>query len=543
MTEAALRALTRPFRVRAAAGRGAPRGLLVVVLVAALPFAAPVAYLLVEGITIGGETFEFATSSTALGPLARTLTLASSVAVLSALVGTAMAWLTVRTDVPGRRIWAVLAPLPLVFPSFVGAAALLAAVAPGGLLEAVLPGGTPLGLGDVEGFWGALGVLTLFTYPFVYLPVAARLMALPPSLEESARLLGRAPASVLRTVVLPQAGGAIGAGSLLVFLYTVSDFGAVAQLRYRTLTVEIFETRLFARDQAIALGLLLALVAIAVVAAERTLSRRRARVEVASSRAPLIVPLGRWRWPALAAVVGVLMVALAAPLSVMGWWAWRGLARTGQLGGPDLGSLVEPVLTTAVLGIVAAVVTVAVVLPGAYLTGRYRSRAGGMASAVVVGGFAVPGLLIALALASWSLEAGPIARLYQTLPLLIAAYAVHFGAQGLRAAQVAVASVPRQLDDAARSLGAGRIRRFGTVDLPLMAPGLLAGAGLVLLSTMKELPATLLLRPTGTDTLAVRIWTARESARWAETGLASLALVAISGVLTWLLVLRRVQHT
>lgn len=510
---------------------------------AALPFAAPVAYLLVEGITIGGETFEFATSSTALRPLARTLTLASSVAVLSALVGTAMAWLTVRTDVPGRRIWAVLAPLPLVFPSFVGAAALLAAVAPGGLLEAVLPGGNPVGLGDVEGFWGALGVLTLFTYPFVYLPVAARLMALPPSLEESARLLGRVPASVFRTVVLPQAGGAIGAGSLLVFLYTVSDFGAVAQLRYRTLTVEIFETRLFARDQAIALGLLLALVAIAVVATERTVSRRRARVEVASSRPPLIVPLGRWRWPALAAVVGVLLTALAAPLSVMGWWAWRGLARTGQLGGPDAGSLVEPVLTTAGLGIVAAVVTVAVVLPGAYLTGRYRSRAGGMASAVVVGGFAVPGLLIALALASWSLEAGPIARLYQTLPLLIAAYAVHFGAQGLRAAQVAVGSVPRQLDDAARSLGAGRIRRFGTVDLPLMAPGLLAGAGLVLLSTMKELPATLLLRPTGTDTLAVRIWTARESARWAETGLASLALVAISGVLTWLLVLRRVQHT
>jgi iron(III) transport system permease protein len=119
---------------------------------------------------------------------------------------------------------------------------------------------------------------------------------------------------------------------------------------------------------------------------------------------------------------------------------------------------------------------------------------------------------------------------------------VHFGAQALGAADVAVGSVPRRLDDAARSLGAGRVRRFLTVDLPLVLPGLAAGFGLVMLSTMKELPATLLLAPIGFETLATRIWFATENVRLAEAGLAGLVLVAVSGVLTWLLTIRRMER-
>jgi iron(III) transport system permease protein len=191
---------------------------------------------------------------------------------------------------------------------------------------------------------------------------------------------------------------------------------------------------------------------------------------------------------------------------------------------------------------VTAVVAVALVLPLAYVTGRYRSRAGNAANALVVGGFALPGLVIALALASWAVRAPGSSLLYQSFPLLILAYVVHFGAQGVRASQVAVAAVPHRLDDAARLLGAGRRRRFATIDLPLMLPGLAAGAGLVLLSTMKELPATLLLRPLGFETLATRIWAATEDGFLAEAGLASLVLVLMSGALTWVLVVRRAER-
>ncbi len=126
--------------------------------------------------------------------------------------------------------------------------------------------------------------------------------------------------------------------------------------------------------------------------------------------------------------------------------------------------------------------------------------------------------------------------------MLVFAYVVHFGAQSMRAAQVSVGSVPSRLHDAARMLGAGRARRFSTVDLPLMVPGLAAGAGLVLLSTMKELPATLLVAPRGFETLATRMWSATEDGFLDRAGLASLVLVLLSGALTWLLVVRRSER-
>lgn len=189
-------------------------------------------------------------------------------------------------------------------------------------------------------------------------------------------------------------------------------------------------------------------------------------------------------------------------------------------------------------GVLTAAVAVAVVLPLAFVTTRYRSRVGGVANTFVVSGFAIPGLVVALALVFWVLNTPVLSSLYQTLPVLIFAYVVHFGAQSMRAAQVAVGGVARGVGDAATMLGAGPVRRFRTIDLPLMTPGLLAGAGLVLLSTMKELPATLLLRPTRIETLSTRIWNAAEDGFLTEMAIAALILVALSGLLTWLLVVR-----
>jgi iron(III) transport system permease protein len=139
----------------------------------------------------------------------------------------------------------------------------------------------------------------------------------------------------------------------------------------------------------------------------------------------------------------------------------------------------------------------------------------------------------------WSVQLPEAWGLYQSFVMLVFAYVVHLGVQSLRAAQVAVGSVPRRLDESARMLGAGRTRRFVTVDLPLMLPGLAAGGGLVLLSTMKELPITLLTAPIGFETLATRIWADAEAVFLAEAALASIVLVALSGVLTWLVVVRR----
>lgn len=507
-------------------------------------FAAPLAYLLLRTVGAPGEVLGIWRTRDTLDPLARSLLLATTVSMATAVLGTALAWVTARTDLPGRRAWRALLPLPLVIPSFIGAFSLIAAFAPGGLVAQVLG---PLGLREppqLRGFWGSFMVLALLTYPYVYLPVAARLRQLPPALEESARLLGHGPLATFRAAVLPQARGAILAGTLLVFLYSVSEFGVVQLMRYDTLTRTIYAARIYAPGLAIALSLLLGLIAVGVAAAERAGGRALRPAETAHGSRPLVVGLGRWKGPALALVGGTMLFALIAPMTVLGYWAVRGLVRGSTRAGAlvgDLSELAVPALNTAVVSVAAAVAAVVVVLPVAYLTVRRRGRVAPVANALVVGGFALPGLVIALALVHWTLRAPVVSALYQTQALLVFAYVVHFGAQALRAGQVAVTAMPPRVEDAARVLGAGRVRRLLQVELPLMAPGLLAGAGLVLLSAMKELPATLLLAPPGFQTLATKVWTATEDAFLADASLAALLLVLLSGLLTWLLVIRHAR--
>lgn len=512
------------------------------VVVTAALFAVPFVYLVVANV---GPDAAWAALGTrrALLPLLRSVLLATAVSVSATVVGTAAAWLVARTDVPGATVWRVLLPLPLVVPSFIGAFVLLAAFAPGGLLESML---SFVGLAQIpalRGFAGSFIVLTLFTYPYVYLPARARLRQLPPSLEESARLLGRGPLATFRTIVLPQSRSAILAGSLLVFLYSVSDFGVPQLLRYDTLTRVIYSTRLFDRPTSLALSLQLGMVALLVVVLERVITRGPRRLDRQRARHPLQIALGRWKRAALGFLVVLVGLALVVPVAVLAWWALRGLLQGSSQAGAivsGVGSLLAPALNTSFASIVAAVAAVVLVAPAAYLTVRYRGQLGNAANAVIVAGFALPGLAIALALVNLTLGgSGALAAIYQTLPLLVVAYVVHFGAQAMRAAQVAVASVPSHVGDAARVLGAGRAQRFARIELPLMMPGMLAGAGLVLLSAMKELPATLLLAPAGFQTLATKVWQATESAFFADASILSLVLIALSGVLTWLLVIRR----
>ena len=157
-------------------------------------------------------------------PLRRSLWLGVVVSLSSAVIGTGLAWLSMRTDMPLARLIRFVAPMPLVLPSFVAGAALLAAFAPGGLLEEVL---APLGverLPSVRGLLGSVVALTVISYPYVFLPVAARLRQLPASVEEAARLLGAPPRRVFRLVVWPQIAGSVRAGALLGALYSMSDF-------------------------------------------------------------------------------------------------------------------------------------------------------------------------------------------------------------------------------------------------------------------------------------------------------------------------------
>ena len=512
-------------------------------LALAVAFAFPGVYLVYRNFSEGADPAGLIVSHRTIGPLWRSLRLAVSVSGAALVLGTGLAWLTTRTHLPLGRLWRILLPLPLVFPTFVGAAAFIHTLNPGGLANDLLAGIGVDRTPELRGFFGAWLVLTLMTYPYVYLPVAARLRQLPSTLEESARVLGDTALKVFGRICVPQMATAMGAGTLLVFLYTLSDYGAVQLMRYDTLTRAIATNQLANPPVALALSLILLVLAALVVLGERRFSRRLPDAGGGQSNRPMIYDLGRWRPPALGFVVAAAAGAVGAPLLALFDWAASGLVRSATGGRPltiDSSEVLDATVNTLGVSVVAALVSTAAVLPVALLVGRYRSRSGSFAHAVVISTFALPGILIALSMRFWTLRSDVAFDLFNdTLALLIFAYVVRFGSLAMGVTLVAVRGVPDRLHDSARILGAGRLRRFFSVDLPIMAPGLLAGAGLVLLSVMKELPISLFVSPLGFSTLATRIFGSFEDAFIAEAGIMAVVLVALSFVLTWFLVIRR----
>jgi iron(III) transport system permease protein len=509
-----------------------PTALGLVGLVIGALFAIPAGFVVIRAISLDAPIGD--TWSEIRGPLWRTIQLAVLVSASTAVLGTLLAWVTVRTDLPFRRAWRVALVLPLVLPSFVGAGAFIAGIAPGGVIHEVL---SSVGITPPRRFRG-LGaswfVLTAFTYPYVLLPVSARLSALRSSQEEGARMLGFGPRQAFIRVTLPEIRPSIVAGALLVFLYTLSEFGAVQLLGYDTLTRVIFATRQANRAVSFSAALALLVLAITVVTLERRFRGRFTPDRKAAAVPHRATELGWRKVPGTLTCAAALGVGLIIPIASLATWAQRGISD----GTIDYGELVSPALNTAFVSVIAAVVTVVVVLPIAIETTRRPNPASSIAAGAVLGGFAIPGLVIALALAVIALNAPGVGWLYQSLALLIIGYIIHFGSQALARSEQAVRSVPEQVREQARLLEPSAVRRAALVDLPLMRPGLLSGAGLVMLATIKELPVTLLLSPIGFSSLATEIWDGFAEGFYAETGVASLLLITMSALLTWLLVLR-----
>ncbi len=511
----------------------------------ALAFAFPAIYLVYRNFSEGADPGGLLLSSRTLEPLWRTTRLATAVSLSAMVLGTSLAWLTTRTDLPWVRFWRFVLPIPLVFPTFIGAAAFIRALSTGGIANDFLSGVGIERTWELRGFSGAWLVLTLFTYPYVYLPVAARLRYLPGTLEENARVLGDSAVATFRRICLLQIASSVGAGTLLVFLYTISDFGAVQLMRYDTLTRALYTNQLRNRPVALALSLILLVFAAVVVIAERRVSARLPDAASVRAGRPMIYELGRWRWPSFGLAVLAIFLSVGAPMMSIVDWAVDGLRRSarGENLTFDADKVIEATTNTLQASVIAAIAAVLVVLPIAYLVGRYRSRSGAMANTLIISTFALPGLLIALSMRFWTLQSDLASRtLGDTMALLTFAYVVRFGSLAMGVTLVAVRSVPDRFHDVARSLGAGRVRRLFTIDVPIMAPGLAAGAGLVLLSVMKELPISLLVGPIGFATLATRTFLSFQDSFVAEAGIMALVLVLLSAIPTWFLVIRRAEH-
>lgn len=498
--------------------RRAPLALAAVGIAVALGTLLPVAHLIVRA-SEADDPVALVTGARVLRFLWATLRLGAVVTVLAVTLGVAVAWLVERTDVPARRLLALLAVLPLVVPTYVGALALLAAFGPSGLVVEIP---------SLIGFWGATLALALSTFPYVVLPVRAALATVDPSLEEAARSLGDPRGRAFRRTVLPQLRPAVLAGALLVFLYVLSDFGAVAIMRYDTLTRGIFlEYRSsFDRAPAAVLGVLLVALTLVAIAGERRLRGRPvARAAADAARPAPSVALGPWRWPAFAALVALVGTGVGVPVAVLVRWTLRASS------GATAEALVQAAATSAGLSVAAGVVAVALAAPVAILGVRHRSGFSRAVEASATAGYALPGLVVALALVFFSARYLP--GIYQTFSLVVAAYVIRFLPEALGAVRASLLRVDPAIEEAARSLGSSRLRVAGTVTLPLVRGGVAAGAALVFLTAMKELPATLLLQPAGARTLATEVWTGASEGRYAQAAPAALLLVAVSALVLW----------
>jgi iron(III) transport system permease protein len=485
----------------------------------------PVVYLLIRGLGADEETRAAIPPGTLVRLTLQTGLLTVGVVAVALAIGTTLAWLTVRSNLPWRRGWSVAATLPLVIPSYVAALALLGAFGPKGLLQEVL---APLGverLPDVYGYGGALVALALSTFPYVYLIAAASLRSVDPSIEEAARSLGRSPRQVFFTVTLPAIRPGLAAASLLVALYVLADFGAVSLMQYPTLTRAVYlqyESLLDRSSAALVALVLVGLSAIVVWVEGRARGSAAVhRTSPGAGRRAQLVALERWKPVAVAFCTAVVTLFLLVPLGVLVWWATEGV-RGGRFAGVAWGAAAD----TALVSAIAAACALLAVLPVAILGWARPSRGARLLERLTFVPNAVPGIAVALALVFFGVRIGGI--FYQSLAMLIAAYVIRFMPQGLAATRSALVSVDPRLLDASRSLGRGPAPTYARVVLPLAQPGLLAGAALVFLSTMKELPATLLLRPIGLDTLATEIWTDTSLGDYSAAAPSALLLVAVA---------------
>jgi iron(III) transport system permease protein len=340
-------------------------------------------------------------------------------------------------------------------------------------------------------------------------------------------------------VVWPQLRPAVAAGALLAAVYAVRDFGAVSIMRFDSFSPVIYVQyrSAFDRTGAAVLALLAAALGLALVTAERRLRPRGARYHAARAHVPAAAPtlrLGPWKAPALALCSVVVGLALVLPTGVLLWWLVRGLIAGEVIGGVDL---LRAAGHSALAAVLAAAATVLAAAPVALLRVRRPGAVGRWIERATWTGFALPGVAVALALVFFGIR---VARpLYQTLPLLVLAYVLLFLPLAVGTSQAALRQVHPHLEQSARCLGRGPWAAFRAVTLPLATPGVAAAAVLVFLSAMKELPATLVLGPTGFRPLAVMVWSSVGEAYFAQAAAPALLLVLLSSLPAAMLTLRR----
>ncbi|CUS31319.1 putative ABC-type Fe3+ transport system, permease component [Candidatus Nitrospira nitrosa] len=435
-----------------------------------------------------------------------TISLAGAVVLLALALGVSTSWIVTRCEFPGRRFWEVALVFPLAMPTFVLAYVFNYLLGFGGPVEQLwqmLAGNPQARIFSPQSFMGVTLVMGLATFPFIYLLTRSALLNFNVSFEEVARTCGASPLRRIFSVTLPLLRPSIVAGVALVILYVVSDFGAVSLLRYQTLTYAVFQQMTGQLDNQAAsiLSVLLVVLALLFLVTERWFRRKSRFYQTAGRyRAPQRIQCNRLQTVGLTASLSVILgAAFGIPVCFLIAWSLS----------PEALAILDAqffgfVWNSAVLATLAATAGVLVGLPLAYLASRKPTWLNTGCLQAAYAGYVLPGPVAALAVLVLCLNLIPV--VYGTVIVLIIAYVLHFLPAGLQSLEPAIQQITPNLEEVARTLGLNARETVRQVTLPLIRNGIIVAWVLIFLQTMKELPATLLLRPVGFDTLAIRVW-------------------------------------
>ncbi|WP_201025351.1 ABC transporter permease [Halomonas chromatireducens] len=459
--------------------------------------------------------------------LINTLALAAGVVVLTTVMAFPLAWLVTRTDIRFKRALTIMGVIPLAVPGYVMAYALIGLGGNYGVLAQL----TGIQLPRIQGYLGATLALSLYTFPYLFLNLRTALSGLDGNLEESARSLGYTQGEILRKVTLPHLMPSLMAGWLVITLYVLGDFGAVALMRYEAFSYAIYTQYSGAFDRIYAAWLAIMLLAVAasfVMLDSLVLKRKLARVGTGVARPLRPTPLGRTRWLAWPYLIVLFGISIGLPVMILGYWL--------LLAPPDMSFFARvpgTFLRSAGAALPAALLAAAFALPLAFLTVRYRSPFSTLIERSAYIGYALPPLALGLAMVFFSLRTAPF--LYQTLALLIITWAMASLALALGPIRNSLLQTRPSMEQASHSLGHGPASTFIHVIFPRLRRGILAGVVLVFVLCMKELPITFMLAPTGYTTLAVTVFTRTSEGMLAEAAPFAAAIVVFSSLSVGLL--------
>ncbi len=460
--------------------------------------------------------------------LFNTLALAIGVLICTSLIALPLAWLTTRVDMPGRGVLTVLGVLPLAVPGYVMAYALLSTTGEYGALAQAFG----LVLSRLDGYDGALIALSLTTYPYLFLNLRTAFLGMDPGLEESARVLGAGRVSVFFRVIFPQLRPAFLAGGLLVGLHVLGDFGVVSLMRFDTFSYALYlqYTASYDRIYAACLALILLLTTIVALVLEGYYLKGYVfdRGGEGNKEGVRVTDIGKGKYAGYVFCGCVVFLSVGLPLLTLLYWLFDGASRVSVFS-----ITAESLKNSVVVSLPAAVLAGVLALPIAYLSVRHDSWWTRGLERLSYLGYATPPLALALAWIVFVLWSVPF--LYQTLFVLIFAYALHFLAESIGPIRSALYQTPEGIEEAAKSLGSGPAGTFVHVLFPLVRRGFLVGVAFVFLSAMKELPLTILLAPPGFHTLATNTWSYAEEAMFAKASPFALTIIVFSACFVWLL--------